>query len=57
MQPKDDPAIAEIRAARHKISEELGHDPQRIIAHYMKLQRQQEELRQQQKQIAKEQLR
>lgn len=38
MQSKDDPTIAEIRATRHKISEEFGHDPQQLIAHYIRLQ-------------------
>ncbi len=41
MQSKDDPTIAEIRATRHKISAEFGHDPQQLIAHYIKLQQQQ----------------
>jgi hypothetical protein len=41
MQSKDDPTIAEIRATRHEISEEFGHDPQRLIAHYIQLQQQQ----------------
>jgi hypothetical protein len=45
MQSKDDPAIAEIRATRHKISEEFGHEQQQLIAHYIKLQQQQEALR------------
>jgi hypothetical protein len=55
MQLKDDPAIAEIRATRHKISEEFGHDPQRVINHYIQLQQQQEQLRQSQKQIVEAQ--
>jgi uncharacterized protein with NRDE domain len=46
MQLKDDPAITEIRETRHKISEEFGHDPQRIVAYYMELQRKEEEQRQ-----------
>ena len=41
MQPKPDLAIAEIRATRHKISEEFGHDPRQLIAHYIQLQQQQ----------------
>lgn len=52
MQLKDDPVIAEIRTTRHKISEEFGHNPQSVIAHYMKLQKQQEILSQRQKQTA-----
>ncbi len=53
MQSKDDPTIAEIRATRHKISAEFGHDPQRLIAHYIKLQQQQEALRVQLSQTVK----
>jgi len=44
---KDDPAIKRIRDVRHRISEEHGHDPKRLVAYYMELQRQrQEEMRQ-----------
>lgn len=32
-----DPAIDQIRATRHKISEELGHDPDRLVAYYSEL--------------------
>ncbi len=32
-----DPVINEVRAARHRISAEHGHDTRRIVAHYMKL--------------------
>jgi len=39
MKAKDDPTIARIREARHQISEEFGHDPQRIIEYYNKLQK------------------
>ena len=43
---KDDPAIKRIRDVRHQISEEHGHDPKRLVAYYMELQRQrQEEIR------------
>jgi hypothetical protein len=31
--------IDRIREARHRISEEFGHDPYRMVAHYMKLQK------------------
>jgi hypothetical protein len=31
---KDDPAIDEIRAVRHQISAEFGHDPRRVLAYY-----------------------
>ena len=44
---KDDPAIRRIRDVRHQISEEHGHDPKRLVAYYLELQRQrQEEMRQ-----------
>jgi hypothetical protein len=33
-----DPVIDEIREVRHQISADLGHDPKRLIDHYMKLQ-------------------
>jgi len=32
------PTIDEIRAVRHRISEEFGHDPKTLCEHYMKLQ-------------------
>lgn len=35
---KPDPAIDEVREARRKISEKFGHDPARLIDHYIKLQ-------------------
>ncbi len=35
---KPDPVIAEVRAARHKISAEHGHNSRRLIEHYMELQ-------------------
>ena len=34
----DDPAIDEIRAVRHKISESVNHDPEALIKFYIKLQ-------------------
>lgn len=34
-----DPLIDEIRAVRRKISAEFGHDPHRLVAHYMELDR------------------
>ena len=39
MKAKDDPTITRIREARHQISEECGHDPQRIIEYYGRLQK------------------
>ena len=35
-----DPIIDEIRAVRHRISEEFGHDPKKLCEHYMQLQEQ-----------------
>jgi len=35
-----DEVIAEIRAIRHRISEQFGHDPARLVAHYMEIQEQ-----------------
>jgi hypothetical protein len=32
---KADPAIDEIREVRRKISAEFGHDPRRLMAHYV----------------------
>jgi hypothetical protein len=37
---KPDPPIDEIRAVRHQISAEHGHDPHRLVEHYRKLQEQ-----------------
>jgi len=31
--------IARIRGVRHQISEEFGHDPYRMVAYYMELQK------------------
>jgi hypothetical protein len=36
----DDEEIARVRDARHRISERFGHDPYRLVAHYMEIQRQ-----------------
>ena len=35
---KPDPAIDEIREVRRKISAECGHDPRRLVAHYVEYQ-------------------
>ena len=35
-----DPAIDEIREVRHRISARFGHDPTRLVAFYMELQKQ-----------------
>jgi hypothetical protein len=34
-----DAEIDRIREARHQISEQFGHDPYRLVAHYMELQK------------------
>jgi hypothetical protein len=44
---KDDPAIKRVRDARHAISAECGHDPQKLLAYYRK--RQQERQKREQK--------
>jgi hypothetical protein len=36
--PSSEPTIDEVRAVRHRISEQFGHDPKRLCEHYMKLQ-------------------
>ena len=33
-----DPAIEEVRRTRHQISEQLNHDPAKLVEHYKKLQ-------------------
>ena len=48
---KNDPAIQRVREARHAVSAECGHDPEKLVAYYLK--RQQERL-EQQKQADKE---
>jgi hypothetical protein len=35
-----DPVIDEVREVRHAISARFRHDPARLVAHYMKLQKQ-----------------
>ncbi len=56
MQLKDDPTIERIRETRHKISEELNHDPQRMIEYYRRLQQKEEALRRERKQEEEDQL-
>ena len=34
-----DEEIARIREIRHQISEQFGHDPYRLVAHYMEFQK------------------
>jgi hypothetical protein len=40
MMQMGDAVIASIREARHQISEEHDHDPQKVVAYYMELQKQ-----------------
>ncbi len=35
----DDEEIARIRSVRHQISERFGHDPYRLVAYFMELQK------------------
>jgi hypothetical protein len=35
---KTDPVIDEVRAVRHRISRDVGHDPAKLVAYYMQLQ-------------------
>ena len=35
-----DPVIEEIRAVRRRISAQFDHDPDKLVAHYMELQKQ-----------------
>jgi hypothetical protein len=37
--PAADPVIDEIREVRHRISARFGHDPARLVAYYMELQK------------------
>jgi hypothetical protein len=44
MHPKgSDPVIDEIRAVRHRISARFDHDPARLVAYYMELQKRHED--------------
>ena len=36
---KEDPIIADVRRARHRISAEFGHDVRRLCEHYMELEK------------------
>ena len=42
MTPKQqsDPVIDEVREVRRRISEQCGHDPERLVAYYMEFQKQ-----------------
>jgi len=39
-QSQSDPVIDEIREVRHRISARFDHDPARLVAHHMELQKQ-----------------
>lgn len=39
MKYKDDPVIKRIRDARHEISAKFDHDPEKLVAHYVELQK------------------
>lgn len=43
---KKDEAISQIRNVRHIISEENGHDPQKLVKYYIELQKQHSHLAQ-----------
>lgn len=43
MGKNEEDAIAEVRAARQRISEKFDHDPKKLIEHYMELQQQYKE--------------
>jgi hypothetical protein len=38
--PQNDPVIDELREVRYCISKRCGHDPTKLVAHYMELQEQ-----------------
>lgn len=38
-QNQSDPVIDEIRKVRHRISARFDHDPERLVAYYMELQK------------------
>jgi hypothetical protein len=40
MTKQSDPVVDEVRAVRHEISARFDHDPERLVAYYMELQKQ-----------------
>jgi hypothetical protein len=40
---RPDPGLEEIRRVRHEISEELEHDPKRLVEYYRKLEQEYED--------------
>ena len=43
MKQKDDPTIERIREARHRISKDHDHDPQKVVEYYLELQKKYEQ--------------
>ena len=41
-QQTSDPTLEEIREIRHRISERFEHKPERLLAHYMEIQKEYE---------------
>lgn len=39
----DDEEIARVREVRHRISERFGHDPYRLVAHYIERRQERED--------------
>ena len=35
---QDDPAIAQVREVRHRISQQHAHDPKKLVEYYLQLQ-------------------
>lgn len=35
---QNDPVIDEVREVRHRISEQFGHNPAKLVTHYMQMQ-------------------
>jgi len=42
-QTQTDPVIDEVREVRHRISARFDHDPSRLVAYYMEMQKQYED--------------
>ncbi len=43
MSERNDETITEVREARGRISAQFAHDPKRLVAHYMEMQKQYQE--------------
>ena len=35
---QDDPAMAQVREVRHRISQQYAHDPKKLVEYYIRLQ-------------------